>query len=141
MSKTDILVSVHGAQLTNIIWMSPGGRVLEMFPKGWLEMAGHGQYIYSNLAKWVGLYHDGYWRDLDHPNCSDASKEMDCMSFYKDLPVGINVTHVRPWLAQSITDFNSMQADLAKPLEERKDKTLEVWWDDNKCECPQNITA
>jgi hypothetical protein len=45
MSKTDILLSVHGAQLANMIFMSPGGRVLEMFPKGWLELAGHGQYI------------------------------------------------------------------------------------------------
>ena len=31
MSATDLLVTIHGAQLTNVIFMHPGGTVVEIF--------------------------------------------------------------------------------------------------------------
>lgn len=107
MSKTDILVSAHGAQLTNMIFMNPGGRVLEMFPKGWLELAGSGQYIYRNLATMMGLKHEGFWRDPSTPNCTNPEQHGKCMSFYKFQKIGLNSTYVAAWLGKVIKDFRS----------------------------------
>lgn len=140
MSKTDILLSVHGAQLANMIFMSPGGRVLEMFPKGWLELAGHGQFIYRNLAEWTGLTHEGYWRDLQHPDCPFPDDKLRCMSYFKDLSVGINVTHIAPWLRNVITDFNAMQTDMTKPFADRV-LGVEIPWDSNNCTCSAKPSA
>ncbi|KAH9330943.1 hypothetical protein KI387_003051, partial [Taxus chinensis] len=44
MSMTDILATVHGAQLTDMIFMDKNSSVMEMFPRGWFELAGNGQY-------------------------------------------------------------------------------------------------
>jgi hypothetical protein len=105
MMETDVVVSVHGAQLTNVIFMSPGGRVLEMFPKGWLEIAGFGQYTFRQLANWNGLRHEGYWRDNDQPDCPTPDDRNRCWSFHKDQSVGINVSHVASWLGGVLVDF------------------------------------
>ncbi|KAK1370278.1 Glycosyltransferase AER [Heracleum sosnowskyi] len=40
MSLTDILISPHGAQLTNLFLMDKNSSVMEFFPKGWLKLAG-----------------------------------------------------------------------------------------------------
>ncbi|KAG0564796.1 hypothetical protein KC19_8G141000 [Ceratodon purpureus] len=109
MMETDILVSVHGAQLTNMIFMSQGGRILEMFPKGWLELAGGGQYIYRQLALWNGLVHEGYWRDEDQPECPFKDDSAKCFTFYKDQDVGMNETHVSTWLGRVLEDFRSVK--------------------------------
>ncbi|KAG0566538.1 hypothetical protein KC19_7G070900 [Ceratodon purpureus] len=135
MSRTDILVSVHGAQLTNMIFMSPGGRVMEMFPKGWLELAGHGQFIYKHLAEWLGVSHEGYWRDLDHADCPFGNDNVRCMTHFKDLAVGINVTHISAWLRHVVTDFNAMIGELKKPVQERTKPEVEVQQDSDRCAC------
>jgi hypothetical protein len=115
MMETDILVSVHGAQLTNMIFMSPGGRLLEMFPGGWLEHAGGGQYIYRQLANWNGLRHEGYWRDHNQPDCPYKEDDARCFTFYKDQNVGINVTYISSWLGGVLDDFK-ISAKLAEAL-------------------------
>ncbi|KAK2662908.1 hypothetical protein Ddye_001482 [Dipteronia dyeriana] len=63
MSKTDILVSPHGAQLTNMFLMNRNSGVMEFFPKGWLKIACVGQYVYHWIASWSGMRHHGAWRD------------------------------------------------------------------------------
>ena len=138
MSRTDILVSVHGAQLTNMIFMSPGGRVMEMFPKGWLELAGHGQFIYKHLAEWLGVSHEGYWRDLDHADCPFGNDNVRCMTHFKDLAVGINVTHISAWLRHVVTDFNAMIGELKKPVQERTKPEVEVQQDSDRCACRES---
>lgn len=103
MSRTDVLVSTHGAQLTNMMFMSEGGYVMEMMPKGWLEFAGVGQYIYTWLAEWTRLKHEGIWRDTDGPDCPfDASETLKCFFFFKDIDVGLNRTHLALWTAQTL---------------------------------------
>ena len=48
--RTCILKSPHGAQLANMFLMERNSSVMEFFPKGWLKLAGVGQYVYHLVA-------------------------------------------------------------------------------------------
>lgn len=133
MSHTNILLSVHGAQLANIIFMPPGGSVMEMFPLGWLEMAGHGQYIYRNLAKWVDLQHEGYWRDPTTPPCPNSSDVGACFSHYKDQPLNINVSYIEKWLGDVIKRYQD--PSLHSTMFAQRYQTLSSSSNPNVCEC------
>ncbi|CAN0887045.1 hypothetical protein LINGRAHAP2_LOCUS15509 [Linum grandiflorum] len=69
MSSTDILISPHGARLTNMFFMDRNSSVLEFFPKGWLKLAGVGQFFYHWIANWSGMNHRGVWRDPTGAHC------------------------------------------------------------------------
>lgn len=137
MSYTDILVTAHGAQLANMIFMSPGRRVMEMFPAGWLEMAGHGQFIYKHLANWLGLHHEGYWRDPSTPPCPNPSDASACFSHYKDQPLGLNGTHIDNWLEEVITHFQSSYL-LPSASPPHQDQTMYNPPHLDICECDAN---
>ena len=77
MKNTDILASTHGAQLTNMLFMPKGSSVMEMFPTGWLESAGVGQFIYQWFPNWTELHYEGAWRDPTGLNCSKPVGEED----------------------------------------------------------------
>ncbi|KAH7296346.1 hypothetical protein KP509_26G019900 [Ceratopteris richardii] len=102
LSHTDILISSHGAQLVNMIFMPKGASVMEMFPGGWFELAGNGQYIYRTFANSLGLHHEGYWRDPSTPRCPNPSKPRPCFLHYKSAQIGINATHIANWLRNVI---------------------------------------
>ncbi|XP_044511138.1 uncharacterized protein LOC123229414 [Mangifera indica] len=57
MSNTDIVASPHGAQLTNMLFLERNSSVMEFFPKGWLELAGLGQYAHHWMADQSGMRH------------------------------------------------------------------------------------
>ncbi|CAN6456025.1 unnamed protein product [Victoria cruziana] len=98
LSSTHVLVTVHGAQLTNVIFMQKGSHIMEIFPKGWLEFAGVGQYVFRWLADWAGMNHEGTWRDTEGPECSRPEKErLQCFSMYKNAQVGCNQTAFSRW--------------------------------------------
>ncbi|GLJ17805.1 hypothetical protein SUGI_0311330 [Cryptomeria japonica] len=108
MSMTDILVTVHGAQLTDMIFMDKNSSVMEMFPKGWLELAGNGQYVFQWLASWSGMKHEGIWRDNEGPACPNPEKgSSHCFAFYKDLRVGHNETFLASWTADVLHKFKN----------------------------------
>ncbi|OIS96664.1 hypothetical protein A4A49_28200 [Nicotiana attenuata] len=97
MSMTDILISPHGAQLTNMFLMDKNSSVLEFFPKGWLKLAGVGQYVYHWIASWSGMKHEGAWRDPDGDPCPYSDDDRRCMAVYKGAKIGYNETYFSEW--------------------------------------------
>lgn len=97
MSSTDILVSPHGAQLTNMFLMDRNSSVMEFFPKGWLKLAGVGQFVYHWIASWSGMKHRGAWRDPDGDHCPYPDDDRRCMSIYKSSKIGTNETYFGEW--------------------------------------------
>lgn len=98
MSLTDILVSPHGAQLTNMFLMDRNSSVMEFFPKGWLKLAGVGQYVYHWIASWSGMRHQGAWRDPDGDECLYPEDDRRCMSIFKSSKIGFNETYFADWV-------------------------------------------
>ncbi|KAL9141371.1 hypothetical protein ABFS82_14G098600 [Erythranthe guttata] len=98
MSLTDVMVSAHGAQLSNIFLMDKNSSVMELFPKGWLELAGVGQYVYRDLAGWSGMIHEGAWRDPAGDRRPFPENDQRCMSVvYKNGKIGHNETYFSEW--------------------------------------------
>ncbi|KAK2992088.1 hypothetical protein RJ640_023471 [Escallonia rubra] len=97
MTYTDIVVSPHGAQLTNMLFMDRGSSIMEFFPKGWLEHAGLGQYAHHWMANQAGMRHEGAWWDPIGKECPFPKDELQCFLFYKDGKVGHNETFFAEW--------------------------------------------
>ncbi|KAH7866177.1 hypothetical protein Vadar_016755 [Vaccinium darrowii] len=104
MSMTDILVSPHGAQLTNLFLMDKNSSVMEFFPKGWLELAGVGQFIYRWMASWSGMIHRGYWRDPDGVSCPYPDTDRRCMAIFKNGQIGYNKNFFSEWARTVLED-------------------------------------
>lgn len=112
MSKTDILVSPHGAQLTNMFLMDRNSSVMEFFPKGWLKLAGVGQYVYQWIASWSGMKHQGAWRDPDGDYCPYSEDDRRCMSIYKSGTIGYNKTYFSEWATKVLNEVKARKLQL-----------------------------
>ncbi|KAK4438118.1 hypothetical protein Salat_0145900 [Sesamum alatum] len=110
MSSTDILVSPHGAQLTNMFLMDRNSSVMEFFPKGWLKLAGIGQYVYHWIASWSGMNHRGAWRDPDGERCRFPEDDRRCMSIYKNSRIGHNDSYFSEWAESVLSDVKLKKA-------------------------------
>ncbi|MQL81904.1 hypothetical protein Taro_014377 [Colocasia esculenta] len=100
LSATDVLVSPHGAQLTNMFFMDQNSSVMEFFPKGWHELAGPGQYVYHWLAGNSGMRHPEAWRDPNGVPCPFPGKDFRCFSqYFKDQQLGHDQAHFANWTA------------------------------------------
>ncbi|CAH1426162.1 unnamed protein product [Lactuca virosa] len=104
MGLTDILVSPHGAQLTNIFLMDRNSSVMEFYPKGWLKLAGVGQFVYKWIASWSGMKYEGSWRDTDGKHCPYPDDDRRCMSIYKNGRIGYNSTYFREWTSKVLNE-------------------------------------
>ena len=113
MSSTDILVSPHGAQLTNMFLMDRNSSVMEFFPKGWLKLAGVGQYVYHWIANWSGMKHEGAWRDPDGNDCPYPEDDGRCMSFYKKGRIGYNETYFKEWASKVLLEVKTKKMEEA----------------------------
>ncbi|KAJ9174924.1 hypothetical protein P3X46_013519 [Hevea brasiliensis] len=107
MSLTDILVSPHGAQLTNMFLMDRNSSVMEFFPKGWLKLAGVGQYVYHWIASWSGMKHQGAWRDPEGEPCPFPEDDRWCMSVYKGGKIGLNETYFSKWAKNVLNEVKT----------------------------------
>ncbi|XP_020258185.1 uncharacterized protein LOC109834559 [Asparagus officinalis] len=107
LSETDILVTSHGAQMTNMIFMDKNSSVMEFFPKGWLEYAGVGQYVYRWLAAWSGMRHQGQWKEpLEGENCPH-NDNFKCFAFYKDGKVGHDEAYFATFMARVLDEVKA----------------------------------
>ncbi|XP_020585136.1 uncharacterized protein LOC110027863, partial [Phalaenopsis equestris] len=112
MAETDILVSPHGAQMTNMIFMDRNSSVMEFFPKGWLELAGSGQYVFRWLADWAGMRHEGQWRDPNGETCPFDDKDR-CFTFYKDGSIGHDEVFFSQWAARVLREAKMRKLNAA----------------------------
>nr|XP_043627084.1 uncharacterized protein LOC122598558 [Erigeron canadensis] len=113
MGSTDILVSPHGAQLTNLFLMDRNSSVLEFFPKGWLKLAGVGQLVYQWMASWSGMKHQGAWRDPDGEHCPYPETDRRCMSIYKSGRIGYNATYFSEWASRVLDEVKKKKSEEA----------------------------
>ncbi|KAJ8764723.1 hypothetical protein K2173_009108 [Erythroxylum novogranatense] len=120
MSITDILVSPHGAQLTNMFLMDRNSSVMEFFPKGWLKLAGVGQFVYHWIASWSAMRHQGAWRDPDGDDCPYPEDDRRCMSIYKGGKIGFNETYFGEWARNVLNEVK------ARKLEELANRTAAI---------------
>ncbi|XP_059629792.1 uncharacterized protein LOC132272713 [Cornus florida] len=113
MTYTDIFVSPHGAQLTNMLFMDRGSSVMEFFPKGWLETAGLGQYVYHWMATQAGMKHQGAWRDPVGEECPFPKQDLQCFLYYKTGKVGHNETFFAEWARKVLDQVRLSKLELA----------------------------
>ena len=113
MSMTDILVSPHGAQLTNMFLMDRNSSVMEFFPKGWLKLAGVGQYVYQWIASWSGMRHQGAWRDPNGDKCPYPEDDRRCMSIFKSGKIGHNETYFGEWARNVLAEVKTRKVEEA----------------------------
>ncbi|KAI3715859.1 hypothetical protein L6452_22847 [Arctium lappa] len=113
MGSTDILVSPHGAQLTNLFLMDRNSSVMEFFPKGWLKLAGVGQLVYQWMASWSGMKHQGTWRDPDGEHCPYPDDDRRCMSIYKHGQIGYNETYFAYWTSKVLNEVKMRKLEEA----------------------------
>ncbi|KAI3412776.1 uncharacterized protein J3R85_016899, partial [Psidium guajava] len=115
MTYTDIVASPHGAQLTNMLFMDQGSRVMEFFPRGWLELAGIGQHAHRWTAQLCGMIHEGaYWEPLGTKDCPTPHQDLDCFLFYKDAQVGHNETFFAEWTRTVLSRVRESKLEEAK---------------------------
>ncbi|RWR89970.1 Glycosyltransferase AER61 [Cinnamomum micranthum f. kanehirae] len=118
MSETDILASPHGAQLTNMFLMERDSSVMEFYPRGWLELAGVGQYVYKWEASWSGMRHQGAWRDPEEgEECPNPKDRGDCFSFYKSGKIGHNETFLTAWIVDVLNQEKIRRSQEASSME------------------------
>lgn len=105
MTNTDIVASPHGAQLTNMLFMDRNSSIMEFFPKGWLEHAGAGQYVYHWMADQSGMRHQGAWWDPHvDKECPSPKENLECFKFYKGGKVGHNETYFADWARKVLNE-------------------------------------
>lgn len=80
MRHTDILVTIHGAAISNIIFMRPCSVVIEVLP--WLYNVPN---YFGNLTKHSGILHYSWLADPEHsvPDFSIPEYKNDCQQYWK----------------------------------------------------------
>ena len=64
ITQTDILLSMHGAGLSHILFLPPHAGVVEMFPTYWLK---YGMNHFRTMARWKGLHYQS-WQNFNPSN-------------------------------------------------------------------------
>ena len=121
MTNTDIVASPHGAQLTNMVFMDKNSSIMEFFPKGWLELAGVGQFAHHWMADMSGMNHTGTWHDrLGEKECPNPQQDQLCFDFYKDGKVGHNETHFAEWASKVLNHVRTSKLEQMTRTSEAK---------------------
>ncbi|XP_062199681.1 uncharacterized protein LOC133902114 [Phragmites australis] len=124
LSATDVLISAHGAQMTNMLFMERNSSVMEFYPLGWKQRAGGGQYVYRWMTSWTGMRHEGSWWEPDGEPCPNNPDILDC---WKDRKIGHNETYFAQWAARvfaAAKDRKKGSAGEALAEERRRQATI-----------------
>ena len=97
LSATDVLITPHGAQVTNMVFMDRNSSVMEFYPLGWRQRAGGGQFVFRWMADRAGMRHEGSWWDPDGEPCPDSP---DILSCYKSRQIGHDEAYFAEWAAR-----------------------------------------
>jgi hypothetical protein len=97
LSATDVLISAHGAQMTNMMFMNRNSSIMEFYPMGWRQRAGGGQFVYRWMADRAGMRHEGSWWD---PNGQPCPRSPDILSCYKNRQIGHDEAYFSQWAAR-----------------------------------------
>ena len=89
ITNTDILISMHGAGLSHILFLPHHAGVVELFPLYWKKYFGASHF--KAMAKWRKLHYRA-WQNLN------PSNEFD--KFYTYVPPSALESHVRPLYKQ-----------------------------------------
>nr|CAB3481055.1 unnamed protein product [Digitaria exilis] len=118
MSATDVLVTPHGAQVTNLLFMDRNSSIMEFYPLGWRQRAGGGQFVYRWMASRAGMQHEGSWWDPHGEPCPDSP---DILSCYKSRQIGHDLAYFAKWAAKVFAAANErkMLAAAVAPTVER----------------------
>ncbi len=137
MKQTDVFMGMHGAGMTNMLWMKPGSAVVQLFPYGWrLEESGElirGTY-YANMATasnathfdWVNPFpQNAYFRRMDFPcdeevrsPCDDTTPYLYSPQPTPTMPRPVDYKPPRNWIYQDTeVDLKSFEPVLRKACE------------------------
>lgn len=116
LSETDVLVTAHGAQMTNMIFMERNSSVMEFYPVGWKEMAGSGQYVFRWLADWAGMKHQGAWRDNGGPACNGTTARLECLASFKDRQIGHDAVYFSQWASKVLQEMKEYKRNASLAL-------------------------
>ncbi|KAK6945788.1 Glycosyltransferase 61, partial [Dillenia turbinata] len=100
-SLTDIVVSPHGAQLSNLIFMNRHGSIMEFFPKG--------------------MIHRGMWHDPSGESCPYSEDDRRCMSVFKNGRLGHDEKAFAEWTRTVLKQVQATKMDEA--LRSKNDTT------------------
>ncbi|KAJ1268596.1 hypothetical protein BS78_07G147300 [Paspalum vaginatum] len=97
LSATDVLITPHGAQLTNLLFMERNSSIMEFYPLGWRQRAGGGQFVYRWMADRAGMRHEGSWWD---PNGEPCPGSPDILSCFKNRQIGLDEAYFAQWASK-----------------------------------------
>ncbi|XAR53107.1 hypothetical protein NMG60_11021512 [Bertholletia excelsa] len=94
--------------------MDRNSSVMEFFPKGWLKLAGVGQYVHHWIASWSGMVHQGAWRDPTGDRCPYGNDDdRRCMSMFKNGKIGQNETYFAEWAGRVLQEVKARKVETA----------------------------
>jgi hypothetical protein len=98
LSKTNVLISAHGAQMTNLVFMDRSSSTMEFCPMGWRQRAAGRQFVFRWMASCVGMQHRGSWWDPAGDLCPSGNP--DKCSCYKNRQIGMDQAYFSKFAAK-----------------------------------------
>jgi hypothetical protein len=98
LSDTDVLISAHGAQMTNLVFMDRNSSIMEFYPMGWRQRAAGGQFVFRWMANRAGMRHGGSWWDPAGDSCPDRNP--DILACYKNRQIGMDEAYFSEFAAK-----------------------------------------
>ncbi|XP_037419062.1 uncharacterized protein LOC119283749 [Triticum dicoccoides] len=123
LSRTDVFISAHGAQMTNLVFMDRNSSIMEFYPMGWRQRAAGGQFVFRWMASRAGMRHEGSWWDPAGDPCPDGKP--DIFSCFKNRQIGMDEAA-----------FNEFTAKVFTANKERKSAKARRWQEaGTNCKC------